>query len=198
MPYWFTRDIGNGNAYKPGVTETLRRNTSQRFTHVKAKTVAFVALMAALANVMSFPPLAIPLPLGTFTSSIHFFQLAIFLAAILAGPWAGLLSGAVGSLYMSVTRVPFIVGGIAILGGCTGLFAKKLRPVTASLLAFLVQLPYVLVTDYFWFTYFLGNPPAVALSILALIVVTLGLEAVACAILADVIVHYLKKAGITL
>jgi len=83
----------------------------------KAKTVAFVALMAALANVMSLPPLAIPLPLGPFTSSIHFFQLAIFLCGILAGPWAGLLGGAVGGLYMSLTRIPFVAGGIAILGG---------------------------------------------------------------------------------
>jgi len=164
---------------------------------MKAKTIAFVALMAALANVMSLPPLTIPIPLGAFTSSIHFFQLAIFLAAILAGPWAGLLSGAVGCLFMGVTRIPFIVGGIALLGACTGLFAKRFRPVMASLLGFLVQLPYVLVTDYVWFTFFMGNPPSVALSIIAPIVVSLGLEAVACAVLADVIVHYLKNAGIT-
>jgi uncharacterized membrane protein len=165
---------------------------------IKAKTIAFVALMAALANVMSIPPLAIPLPLGTFTSSIHFFQLAIFLSGILAGPMAGLLSGAVGSLYMGITRIPFVIGGIAILGACTGLFAKKFRPVTACLLAWVVQAPYIFVTDYVWFTYFLGNPPAVAFSILTPIMVTLGLEAVVCAVLADVIVHFVKKAGIRL
>jgi len=165
---------------------------------MKARTMAFVAVMAALANVMSLPPLAIPIPLGPFTSSIHFFQLAIFLAAILAGPWAGLLGGTVGSLYMGVTKVPFIVGGIALLGACAGLFGKKFRPVTACLLAFLMQLPYVLVTDYFWFTYFMGNPPAVAFSIIAPIMVSLSLEAVACAVLADVIVHYLKKTGVAL
>jgi hypothetical protein len=33
----------------------------------KAKTVAFVTLMAALANVMSLPPLAVPLQIGGFT-----------------------------------------------------------------------------------------------------------------------------------
>ena len=164
---------------------------------MKAKIVAFVALMAALANVMSLPPVAIPVPLGAFTSSIHFFQLAVFLAAVLAGPWAGLLSGAIGGLYMGVTRIPFIVGGIALLGACAGFFSKRFRPVAASLLAFLVQLPYVLVTDYVWFTYFVGNPPAAALSILAPIIVTLALEAVVCAFLAGGIVHYLKKTGIT-
>jgi uncharacterized membrane protein len=164
----------------------------------KAKTIAFVALMAALANVMSLPPLAIPLPLGTFTASIHFFQLAIFLCGVLAGPWAGLLGGAVGSIYMGVTKIPFIIGGIAILGGCTGLFAKRFRPFTASLLAWLVQAPYVVVTDYVWFVYFMGNSSAVALSLLLPIMVSLGLQAVVCALLTDVIVHYLKKAGITL
>jgi uncharacterized membrane protein len=164
----------------------------------KAKTVAFVALMAALANVMSFPPLAIPVQFGTFTSSIHFFQLAIFLCGILAGPWAGMVSGAVGSLYMGIMRIPFVVGGIAILGACAGLFAKKSRPVTACLLAFLVQAPYVVVTDYVWFTYFTSTPPAAAWSIVTTVLVTLGLEAVVCALLADGIAHYVKKAGIAL
>ena len=98
---------------------------------------------------------------------------------------------------MSITRIPFIIGGIAILGACTGLFAKKFRPVIACLLAWIVQAPYIFVTDYVWFTYFLGNPPAVALSILTPIMVTLGLEAVVCAVLADVIVHFVKKNGLT-
>jgi uncharacterized membrane protein len=164
---------------------------------IKTKTIAFVAVMAALANVMSIPPLAIPLPLGPFTASIHFFQLAIFLCGILAGPWAGLFSGAVGSLFMSITRIPFIIGGIALLGACTGIFTKKFRPVIACLLAWIVQAPYIFVTDYVWFTYFLGNPSAVALSILAPIMVTLGLEAVVCAVLADIIVHFVKKTGLT-
>jgi uncharacterized membrane protein len=164
----------------------------------KAKTVAFVAVMAALANVMSFPPLAVPLTFGTFTSSIHFFQLAIFLCGILAGPWAGLLSGAVGSLYMGVTRIPFIVGGIALLGACTGLFAKRFQPVVACLLAWLVQAPYVVVTDYVWFTYFVGASPTAALGLLTPIMVNLGLQALVCALLSEVIVRYLRKAGITL
>jgi uncharacterized membrane protein len=164
---------------------------------IKTKTIAFVAVMAALANVMSIPPIAIPLPLGPFTASVHFFQLAIFLCGVLAGPWAGLFSGAIGSLFMSITRIPFIIGGIAILGGCTGLFSKKFRPVIACLLAWIVQAPYIFVTDYIWFTYFLGNPPAVTLSLLTPIMVTLGLEAVLCTVLADVIVHFVKKTGLT-
>lgn len=164
----------------------------------KAKTVAFAALMAALANVMSLPPLAVPLQIGEFTSAVHFFQLAIFLCGILAGPWAGLVGGAVGGLYMSVTKIPFIVGGIAILGVSVGLFAKKVRPVFAGLLAWLVQAPYVLVTDYVWFTLFVGNSSAVAWAIVIPIMINLTLQAVICAILADIIIHYLKRAGISL
>ena len=164
----------------------------------KAKTVAFTALMAALANVMSLPPLAIPLQIGEFTSAVHFFQLAIFLCGILAGPWAGLVGGAVGGLYMSVTKIPFVVGGIAILGVSVGLFAKKVRPVFAGLLAWLVQAPYVLVTDYVWFTLFVGRSSAIAWAIVIPIMINLTLQAVICAVLADIIIHYLKRAGISL
>jgi len=164
----------------------------------KTKVLAFTALMAALANVLSVPPLAIPISFSGFESSIHFFQLAIFLAGILAGPWAGLVTGAVGSLYMSATKIPFIVGGIAILGCSVGLFAKKVRPVFAGLLAWLVQAPYTLVTDYVWFTLFVGKSSAIAWTIITPIMITLTLEAIICAILADIITHYVKRAGITL
>lgn len=163
----------------------------------QAKTVAFAALMAALANVMSFPPLAVPFQIGEFMSSVHFFQLAIFLCGILAGCWAGLVGGMVGGLYMSVTKIPFAVGGIAILGFSVGLFAKKVRPVFAGLLAWLVQAPYVLATDYVWFTLFAGNSSAVAWAIITPIMINLTLQAVICAILGDVIIHYVKRAGIS-
>jgi len=181
------------------VTFQQKYNTKRQGRKMrKAKTIAFVAIMAALANVMSLPPLAIPLQIGGYTSAIHFFQLAIFLCGILAGPYAGLLSGAVGSLYMSVTKIPFVVGGIAILGFSVGLFAKKVRPVFAGLLAWLVQAPYVLVTDYVWFTLFVGNSSAMAWTIITPIMINLTLQAVICAVLADIIIHYLKRTGINL
>ena len=164
----------------------------------KQRVLAFVAVMAALANVMSFPPLAIPLHIGEFSSSVHFFQLAIFLCGILAGPWAGFLCGVVGGLYMTVSKIPFIVGGIAILGFSVGLFAKKVRPVFAGLLAWTVQAPYVLITDYVWFTLLVGRSSAIALAIITPIVVNLTLQAVICSTLADIIIRYLKRAGINL
>lgn len=99
---------------------------------------------------------------------------------------------------MSVTKIPFVVGGIALLGFSVGLFAKKVRPVFAGLLAWLVQAPYVLVTDYVWFTLFAGTSPAAAWALLAPIMINLTLQAVICAVLADIIIHYVKRAGISL
>jgi len=164
----------------------------------KSKVLAFAALMAALANVLSVPPLAVPIELGGFTSALHFFQLAIFICGVLAGSWAGLVSGAVGGLYMGLTKIPFIIGGGAILGGSVGLLAKKVRPVFAGLLAWLVQAPYVVVTDYLWFTLFTGKSSKIAWALIIPIMINLTLQAVVCAILADFIMHYVKRAGISL
>ena len=164
----------------------------------KTWVLTFTAVMAALANILSLPLFTIPLQLGGFTSAVHFFQLAIFLCGILAGPWAGLLGGIVGGLYMSATKIPFVLGGIAILGGSAGLFAKKVSPVSAGLLAWLVQAPYVLVTDYVWFTLFAGMSSAIAWTIVTPIMISLTLEAIVCAILANIIIHYVKRAGINL
>lgn len=164
----------------------------------RTKTLAFIALMAALSNVLSVPPLAIPLQLGGFTSSVHFFQFAVFLCGILTGPWAGLVCGAIGGLYMSVTKIPFVVGGIAILGVSVGFFGKRFRPAAAGLMAWLVQAPYVIVTDYAWFTLFLGKSSAVTWALILPIMINLTLQAIVCAILADIVIGYVKRAGMTI
>ena len=184
--------------YKSGVTVLQKRNIYEGLVGTKAKTVAFTALMSALVVVMSFPPLAIPLSVGAFTTSFHFFQLPIFICAILAGPWAGLLSGAVGGLYMGITRIPFIIGGIALLGACTGLLAKRFRPILACLFGWSIQVPYVIITDYVWFTnpFFMGISTNAAWGLILPIIVNLGLQAAICAVLADIIVHFTRKAGV--
>lgn len=147
----------------------------------------FVAVMAALANILSYPPIAVPLVIGPFESSIHFSQLPVFLCGIIAGPLAGLLAGGIGGSFMAFTKIPFIVGGIAILGCAAGLFAKKLRPFLAGILAWAVQAPYVVVTDYIWFTLFLHQPPTVAWSIVFTMVAKLTIEAVVCSVLAEIL-----------
>jgi uncharacterized membrane protein len=165
---------------------------------INIKVLTFVAVMAALANILSTPPLAIPIFFGPFESAIHFSQLLIFISGILAGPAAGLLTGFVGGLYMSFTKIPFIVIGLAILGYSAAFFSKKFNPFFSGVLAWCIQAPYVLVTDYIWFAFFLQNPNRVVWVILFPIMIKLSVEAVICAFLAHLIIRYLKRLGISL
>lgn len=123
------------------------------------------------------------------------------MAGILGGPIAGLMTGAIGgvvSSFVILPKIPFIIGGLAILGGATGFFTKRLRPLFAGILAWLVQAPYVAVTDYVWFTLFMQRTPQAAWAVIASILILLTIEAVISGVLAEVITAYLKKARITL
>jgi thiamine transporter ThiT len=160
------------------------------------KTLTLIAVMASLTNILSFPPFAFPIVLGPFETTIHFSQLPIFIAAILGGPLAGLITGFIGGLYMSFTRIPFIVFGLAILGCSTGLLVKKVPPFFAGVIAWCIQAPYVLVTDYLWFSFFLRQPASVIWSILIPILVKLSIEAFISAFFAHIIVRAIRKSGI--
>lgn len=163
----------------------------------KTRALTLAAVMGALANILAVAPIAIPISVGSFESSIHFSQIPIFICGILAGPAYGLVAGAIGGLFMGTIRpgIPFVIAGLAILGWANGMFAKKLRPSFSGVLAWCVQAPYVLATDYVWFTLFVGNAPAVTWGILSTIMIKLTIEAVMSAVLADLLVQGLKKAG---
>jgi len=152
----------------------------------------FAAIMAALANVLSIPPLAVPIVIGPFESAIHFSQLPIILSGILAGPLMGLITGAVGGIYMATTRIPFIIGGLAVLGYAAGFLGRRLKPVLAGVLAWLIQLPYVFFTDYVWFTSLLHMDPNVAMGVVWPIILILAIEAFVCAFLAQIVITYLR------
>lgn len=163
---------------------------------INIKTVSFIALMAALANILA-GPLAIPLP----PLSIHFSQLPIFIAGILGGPVVGLVTGAVGGLsssFVFLPQIPFIIGGLAILGCAMGFASRKVRPLFAGILAWVVQAPYVVVTDYVWFTLFLQMAPAAVWALLSTVMVFLTAEALISAALAEVITAYLKRIRISI
>ena len=169
----------------------------RKVDRTKALTVS--ALMAALANILSTEVLTIPIVIGPFASKIHFTQLPIFISAILSGPLAGLLTGAIGGLYMSYTAgIPFIIVGLAILGFSAGLLAHrlKLRPLLSSIFAWCIQAPYVFVTDYVWFVFTRLMPSSVALTVITTILINLSIEAVITSIIATTIVHYIKRTGI--
>lgn len=154
--------------------------------------------MGALANILAFPPIAVLIVVGGFESSIHFSQVPIFIVGVLAGPMYGLITGGIGGLFMGVyhPRIPFIIVGLAILGLANGIFAKKLRPSVAGILAWCVQAPYVFITDYIWFYFFIHVKAEAILGILTPIMIKLTLEAVISAFLADALVYYIKKAGL--
>lgn len=164
----------------------------------RTKMMTIAALMAALSNILSTELFTIPLAVGPIVSRVHFTQIPIFLSGILAGPWAGLLTGAVGGLYMSFTMIPFVFGGLALLGFMTGYVAKrfKFRPFLSAILAWVVQAAYVYVTDYFWFTSVQSMPGRVATGVVTTILMKLTVEAVIAAILVEVVVLSLGRTGL--
>jgi len=164
----------------------------------KTKALTLAAIMGALANTLALPLIAIPITIGTFDSVIHFSQIPIFICGVLAGPTNGLIAGAIGGLFMGTVRpgIPFVIVGLAILGLTNGLFARKVRPFFSGILAWCVQAPYVVITDYVWFTLFLEKTPAVTWTILTTILIKLTIEAVISAALVDILISYIKKTGI--
>jgi len=105
--------------------------------------LAFIALLPNLFGLVSMPT--------AFGFRLHVFQFFIFLAALLFGPFGGVVSGSFGSLYTAfLLGSPCIVAGNALLGLLFALFIKKgLSVFRAGLLAFAIQVPYLYVTDVF-------------------------------------------------
>jgi LytS/YehU family sensor histidine kinase len=156
--------------------------------------------MAALANILSSPPFVIPIAIGPFDSSIHFTQLIILISGVLAGPWIGLLTGAIGGLYMSFSaEIPFIIGGLAILGLASGVLANKLKlkPLYSCILAWGIQAPYVFVTDFFWFVFTRTMPSQVALTTVSIIIIKLTVETLIASGLTAIIIPYIKRLKFT-
>jgi len=125
----------------------------------------------------------------TFAESwrIHFFPAAIFLAALSFGPAGGLIAGVTGSLYSAfLTGNPYLIAGNALLGFMAGVFFRKTgKMVWAALLAFACQLPWLIVSDYF----FVHLPAA----FIAKLVLVLFLGNLLWALLIDLAMKPIKK-----
>lgn len=109
------------------------------------KTITLLAFLAIFPNILGLLHITI---LGV---RIHFFQYLIFLAAIIYGPLGGLISAAFGSLYTAIAlNNPYIMIGNMILGTLFGLFIRlKWNMILAALTAYLIQLPWLWVTDIY-------------------------------------------------
>jgi uncharacterized membrane protein len=110
------------------------------------KTAGILVVLVALPELLG--TVNIPVAAGF---KLHFFQAAIFLAAALFGPAGGALSGFTGSFFSAYAMGnPYILIGNALLGFCTGLFLRKgFRTVPAVWLAYAVQIPWLVLTDYY-------------------------------------------------
>jgi uncharacterized membrane protein len=142
--------------------------------------VLALASIAALTFALSF--MVVPF-MGW---QMHFFQLGIFLSAFLFGPFAGALVGALSSAYsgLVILHNPWIIGGNAILGLFAAYLYTKTTPFKAAMLAYAVQLPYLLVTDVL----FVSMPIMVVLALAA----TLLAENVLCAYMAILMAPHVK------
>lgn len=154
---------------------------------LNTRLAAFTAVISALTVMLSV--LTAPFLLGT---RIHFFQVGIILAGVAGGPLSGFVTGSIGGLYMATIRSdPTIVIGNGLLGLCTGIFSRRLRPVFAGLAAWmLIQAPWVYLTGTLIF-----QVPAVAMQ---LILVLLTVEDLICASIVDVLANHFHIRGILL
>ena len=126
---------------------------------ISATGVASFRRAATAFGLLVFLPCLLSLINVTFAQSwkIHFFPAAVFLAAVGFGPAGGLIAGITGSLYSAVALgKPWLIAGNALLGFLTGFFFRRTSKIILSvLLAFAVQLPWLILSDY----YFAGLSP---------------------------------------
>ena len=89
----------------------------------------------------------------TFAESwkIHFFPAAIILAAVIFGLPGGIIAGISGSLYTALfLGNPYVIVGNALFGAiCALLYIKTGKIVLSVFLAYLIQLPWLILTDYY-------------------------------------------------
>ncbi len=120
--------------------------TAQSGTKVYRKAISAFSLLVLL-------PLLASLINITFAESwkIHFFPAAIILAAIVFGVPGGIIAGISGSLYSALfLGNSYIIVGNALFGLLVAVFYKKSGKILPSvLLAFLCELPWLILTDYY-------------------------------------------------
>ncbi len=159
--------------------------------------ISFVALMAALGNVLSFvsiqlSPLVPSIPLGPISVSLalDLSHIATFIAALLGGPVVGGLTGLVGG---SVAAFEFGVSqgnilstiGIPIGKALTGVFAGllfkslsngKLRLVGATVVSYVPEAAFTWVLFVYLLPLFLGLPQQIAMAVAVQIIIKAFIE----------------------
>lgn len=173
---------------------------------ITSKKITFIAMMAALGNVLSFlsirlAPIIPSVPLGPTTVSLalDLSHLATFMASILGGPLLGGLTGFIGGLIAAFefgfSKGNIITGiglpiGKSMTGIAAGLLASKLNPhsnrLSTLLLTVLAYIPEGIITAFIFiqlYPLFFGLPIFLAKTIATQILVKAFVEMIIMGIL---------------
>jgi hypothetical protein len=156
--------------------------TSQNNVTVYRSAVSVFTLLVLLPCVLSLINI-------TFAQSwkLHFFPAAIILAAVFYGAGGGIIAGISGSLYTALfLGNPYVIVGNALFGLLIALFYKKNGNIILSvLLAYACQLPWLILTDY----YFVH----LSSDFIAKLVVVLLLANILWAVLISISIKHIRK-----
>lgn len=127
---------------------------------MRARSIAFIALMGTLGNIFGFFPITIPtggLPVSVVVS---FSQLPALLTAVGVGPLEGGVTGFLSTLASTILYIknPLVPVGNLILGYSAGYFAKKRRPVVSCVLGEFVETPFLWASMVLWSGFIMGIP----------------------------------------
>ncbi|MDA3885371.1 MAG: ECF transporter S component [Candidatus Delongbacteria bacterium] len=118
-------------------------NTNTYELKLDAKNISIMVILMALPNVLGL------ININMLGFKLHFFQYAIFLAAMMYGSTVGLLAGGIGSLYSAIAMGnPYIILFNGLLGFLFGKFYKG-NEFSALAKTLAVQLPLIILIDYF-------------------------------------------------
>jgi hypothetical protein len=179
---------------------------------LSSKEIAFIAIMAALGNVLSFLSIQLssvlpPIQLGTVTIStaIDFSHLTTFITALFIGPIAGgltgLLGGIVSAYIFGFSSGNYVTGFLLPVGkGVTGLMAgvlyKKIKTETSIprnvIVAMLSYLPEGVIVALIFMVLmpaFMGLPMIITLPL----TIQINIKALAEMVILGIIIAFLIK-----
>ncbi|MDA3839426.1 MAG: ECF transporter S component [Candidatus Delongbacteria bacterium] len=108
-----------------------------------AKNISMLIILMALPNVLGM------ININVVGFKLHFFQYAIFLAAMMYGSVGGVMAGSVGSVYSAIAMGnPYIILFNGLLGFLFGKFYKG-NEYSALAKTLAIQLPMIFLVDYF-------------------------------------------------
>jgi riboflavin transporter FmnP len=162
-----------------------------------SKGISFIAVMAALGNVLSFisiqlSPIIPQIPLGpiNFSLALDFSHLATFIAALVGGPviggLVGLVGGSVAAFQFGFSQGNILSGiclpiGKAMTGIAAGLLFKRLssgkvKMILGTVLSYIPEGVFTALIFIYLYPAFYGFPQALAVVVAAQILVKAFVE----------------------